>query len=43
VGPLHRSLDGKVYEYGKPTGAEQGLPPGQPINCRCVARGIVEF
>jgi SPP1 gp7 family putative phage head morphogenesis protein len=43
VRPLHRSLDGKVYEYGKPTGAEQGLPPGQPINCRCVARGIVEF
>lgn len=39
--PLHKSLDGKEYEYGEPTGAEQGLPPGQPIMCRCVARGIV--
>lgn len=43
VRPLHRSLDGEVYEYGKPTGAEQGLPPGQPIQCRCVAVGIVKF
>ncbi|MCD1645263.1 minor capsid protein [Aurantimonas coralicida] len=37
----HRALDGKEYRYGEPTGAEQGLPPGQPIQCRCVARGIV--
>lgn len=37
----HKRLDGIEYEYGKPTGAEQGLPPGQPIQCRCVARGIV--
>lgn len=37
----HRALDGKEYKYGEPTGAEQGLPPGQPIQCRCVARGIV--
>lgn len=43
VRPRHRKLDGKVYEYGKPSGAEQGLPPGQPIRCRCVAQGIVEF
>ena len=43
VRPLHRELDGKVYEYGKPTGAEDGLPPGQPIMCRCVAQGIVQF
>lgn len=43
VRPLHRDLDGKVYEYGKPTGAEDGLPPGKPINCRCVAVGIVQF
>lgn len=39
----HRALDGKEYKYGEPTGAEQGLPPGQPIQCRCVARGIVEI
>lgn len=43
VRPLHRSLDGKTYKWGEATGAEQGLPPGQPVNCRCVARGIVEF
>jgi SPP1 gp7 family putative phage head morphogenesis protein len=43
VRPLHRSLDGKTYKWGEATGAEQGLPPGQPILCRCVARGIVEF
>lgn len=40
---LHRELDGKVYKYGKPTGAEEGLPPGQPIQCRCVAQAIVRF
>jgi SPP1 gp7 family putative phage head morphogenesis protein len=43
VRPLHQGLDGKVYDWGKPTGAEDGLPPGQPIQCRCVARGIVIF
>lgn len=43
VRPLHRSLDGKIYAYGEPTGAEQGLPPGQPVLCRCIAQAIVEF
>jgi SPP1 gp7 family putative phage head morphogenesis protein len=43
VRPLHKSLDGKEYKWGEATGAENGLPPGQPIRCRCVARGIVEF
>lgn len=43
VRPLHRSLDGRTYKWGENTGAEGGLPPGQPIRCRCVARGIVEF
>lgn len=43
VRPLHRQLDGKVYKYGEPTGAEGGLPPGQPIRCRCVACGVVEW
>lgn len=43
VRPLHRSLNGNRYQWGKPTGAEEGLPPGQPIQCRCVARGVVEF
>lgn len=43
VRPRHRALDGNVYRYGQATGAEGGLPPGQPIRCRCVARAIVQF
>ena len=43
VRPLHRSINGEHYQYGKPTGAEEGLPPGQPILCRCVARPFIEF
>lgn len=43
VRPRHRELEGKVYKYGEPTGAEEGLPPGQPINCRCIAQAIVTF
>ena len=39
----HRNLEGRVYKYGEPTGAEEGLPPGQPINCRCVAQAVVKF
>ncbi len=39
----HRELEGKEYRYGEPTGAEEGLPPGQPILCRCIAQGIVQF
>lgn len=33
VRPRHKALDGNRYEWGKATGAEQGLPPGQPIHC----------
>lgn len=43
VRPLHNRLNGKKYKWGKPTGAEQGLPPGQPVRCRCSARGVVKF
>lgn len=43
VRDLHRKLDGREYKWGEATGAEQGLPPGQPIRCRCVAQGIIEF
>ena len=43
VRPRHQHIDGIAYEYGKPTGAEQGLPPGQPIQCRCIAQAIVTF
>ena len=43
VRPRHARLEGNVYRYGEPTGAEDGLPPGQPIQCRCVAQAIVSF
>lgn len=43
VRPRHRDLQGKEYKYGEPTGAEDGLPPGQPVQCRCVAQGMVVF
>lgn len=39
----HRNLAGRKYKYGEPTGAEEGLPPGQPIMCRCTAQAVVEF
>ena len=37
----HRKLDGTRYRWGQRTGAEDGLPPGKPIRCRCIARGIL--
>ena len=43
VRPRHKALDGKTYRYGERTGAEDGLAPGQPIRCRCVAMAVVEF
>lgn len=43
VRPRHSKIDGVTYTYGKPTGAEEGLPPGRPIQCRCIAQAIVEF
>ncbi len=43
VRPLHRSLDGKRYTWGKATGAEGGAAPGEPVQCRCWADGIVVF
>lgn len=39
----HRKLDGQEYKYGEATGAEDGLEPGQPIQCRCIAQGVVKF
>lgn len=43
VRPLHKRLDGNRYKWGKPTGAEEGLPPGKPILCRCRARAVIVF
>lgn len=39
----HRDLRNTRYKWGEPTGAEGGLPPGQPIRCRCSARAVVTF
>ncbi|MDO9417023.1 phage head morphogenesis protein [Pararhizobium sp.] len=39
----HRQLNGTVYKWGQSTGAEQGLPPGKPVLCRCRARGVIVF
>lgn len=39
----HRKLNGIVYKYGEQTGAEDGQEPGQPIQCRCIAQGVIEF
>jgi len=38
----HQDLDGKIYAYGEATDEEEGLPPGQPIQCRCIAEPIFE-
>lgn len=43
VRPLHKTLDGQRYDWGQRTGAEDGLPPGQPIQCRCIARAVIEW
>lgn len=43
VRPRHQKIDGTEYKWGEPTGAEDGLPPGQPIQCRCTARAIIVF
>jgi SPP1 gp7 family putative phage head morphogenesis protein len=43
VRPRHAKLNNVRYDYGQPTGAEEGLEPGQPIQCRCIAQGVVEF
>jgi len=38
VRPLHAPLQGHVYRFGQPTGAEGGQMPGKPIRCRCIAQ-----
>lgn len=40
VRPKHRQLDGKDFKYGDPAGGDNGLMPGEPIRCRCVADPI---
>lgn len=38
----HVELDGNVYSYDEPTDEQDGLQPGQPINCRCLAEPIFD-
>lgn len=38
--PSHWDREGKVFKWNKPP---EGGPPGAAINCRCVARAILEF
>ena len=38
----HADLDGNIYKYDEPTDEQDGLPPGQPIQCRCIAEPIFE-
>lgn len=39
VRPLHEARDGKVFQWRKPPSDGH---PGEPINCRCIAEGILE-
>lgn len=39
----HRAINGRKYKWGESTDAEAGLPPGQPVRCRCTARAVIEF
>lgn len=40
---IHRLLHSNVYKYGEPTGSENGLEPGQEVNCRCKAIAIIRY
>lgn len=40
--PLHRKIRGNIYKWGEKTDAENGLPPGKPIRCRCVAVPVIK-
>lgn len=42
VRATHIELDGNVYRWDEPTGAEDGLQPGQPILCRCVSLALFD-
>lgn len=42
VRPRHRELDGTKQKYNDPKGGDNGLMPGEPIRCRCVAMPIFD-
>lgn len=42
VRTLHRQLNGKTFSWKDPSKRPpDGLDPGQPINCRCIAQPVV--
>ena len=43
VRPLHRAVDGTEHNYDRQCPAEGGGHPGEPINCRCTGRAVVEL
>lgn len=43
VRTLHRQLDGTEHKWAEPGPAEQGGHPGEPIQCRCIARAVISL
>lgn len=39
----HALVNGKRYKYGEQTDTNSGAEPGQDIQCRCLAQGVIEF
>lgn len=42
VRPTHQVLEGQTFSWSEP-GPDDGNHPGMAINCRCVARAVIEF
>lgn len=42
VRDLHQLLDQTLQRYGDPNGGDNGMVPGEPIRCRCVALPVFE-
>ena len=40
--PLHAELEGTTHRWDKP-GPDNGMHPGEPINCRCTAQAVIEL
>lgn len=43
VRPKHQVLDGTIQIYEDPDGGDDGMQPGEPIRCRCVALSIFDL
>ena len=42
VRKLHGISDGQIFRWDEP-GPDDGMHPGEPIMCRCIARAVLEF